>query len=202
MSTGFVPIFAAYVVFRFWYFDDWVPNTARAKEGPSLSSLVAPGKLGALLEAAGGDVGWLLLAGAGVVVWMLSRQKQLELRSLILLAYTGTAAGIYLLLPNDWMGEFRFATPFFVLAILDPGRHRLRRACVASPFSLAADVRRRRQCAGSRSSPGSLYRANGNVCQLSGRAARDVRLTAQGFNQLSERIGGGSHSLLTPDLGG
>ena len=29
-----------------------------------------------------------------------------------------------------------------------------------------------------------------------------VRLTAQGFNQLSERIGGGSHSLLTPDLGG
>jgi hypothetical protein len=115
-AIGFVPPFAGYIAFRLSYFADWAPNTMRAKYGVSASSVLAPGKLGSLLEAAAGDAGWLAAAGAvGIIVW-LARRQRLPRDTLMLAGCTGAAAAAFLILPNDWMGEFRFATPFFPLA--------------------------------------------------------------------------------------
>lgn len=111
----FVPVFGSYFAFRVLYFGDVVPNTYHAKQKPSPVDLLSPGKLFDLLESATGDFAWLVpffVVGALGLVFVRGR---LPLRLVVLGAYLGVATACYLVMPPDWMGEFRFATAFFPL---------------------------------------------------------------------------------------
>jgi hypothetical protein len=112
--AGFLPVFGGYLVFRFFYFGDWVPNTFHAKVKPAAASLVAPGKLLDLFEGAVGDVLFpvllLLAGGLALLAW----RRAVRPRTLVLGAHLAIAIAAYMLMPFDWMGEFRFATPFFL----------------------------------------------------------------------------------------
>lgn len=121
-------IFAgAYVWFRTTYFGDWLPNTYYAKPGSNASRVVDEGVFGTLRTLAdllsnsafpvGGGVALLVLAGFPLL--MLGRSRLLDVRSLAIIFFfivAGLAA--YEILPPDWMGEYRFATPLFPLLYL------------------------------------------------------------------------------------
>jgi hypothetical protein len=203
VATGFVPVFGAYLAFRLAWFGDWAPNTARAKQSPSLSSLIAPGKLGGLLDAAFGDAGWLVFAGMVAVIVLVVVRRRLEMRTVVLVAYTGVATALYQVLPNDWMSEFRFATPFFVLAFWTLAE--LLRVCGAHlpttrwlrPVALTTGAVVVAQALALFTVRTATFAACPTV------PLEEVRnLTSRGFNALAERLGRGPHSLLTPDLGG
>ena len=123
---GFGSVISAFVLFRWSYFGEFLPNPYYAKGGPSwrmLEDLIVfrdpmPAKLFGLTEALGGGLGWWLLGlvCAGTV-WCWLRRLLDPIHSLLGVLLAGSTLA-YLLLPGDWMGEYRYATPFFVFAYL------------------------------------------------------------------------------------
>ena len=136
MLAGFLPVFAGYLAFRFLYFGDWVPNTFHAKVKPAGASVLDPGKLLDLVEGAAGDFLFpavLLLAGGAA--WRAWRRR-LPGRTIVLGVHLAIAMAIYMVMPVDWMGEFRFATPFFLFFFWFGGEaasRRWRTRCRAPP---------------------------------------------------------------------
>lgn len=116
----------AYLAIRLAWFGAWVPNTFYAKGGPTLATLGNLAALDAgptnralaLLRAAFGTPGaWVGLAMLVALGYLLGRGK-LGRETLLLLGATLLSALPYLLLPLDWMPEYRFATPFFPLVLV------------------------------------------------------------------------------------
>jgi hypothetical protein len=201
-AGGFLPVFGGYLLFRFLYFGDWVPNTFHAKVKPAGSSLVDPGKLLDLVEAAAGDFFVpLLLAGAAGTLYVLWRGARG--RTIVLGAHLAMAIAIYMLMPLDWMGEYRFATPVFLfffwygaeltaaLAERLPAVPALRpvTAVIAVVFVLQAAtifLARSLRFAGDPTVPLTVA----------------SRFGGEGFNRLAAALPDRQASLLTPDLGG
>jgi hypothetical protein len=112
----------AFLAFRWWYFRDLLPNPYYAKGGPALRDVAALAGMSApmrekvlgLLEAVAGPARApalaALLAGTLVLAW----RRRLDRGHLVVGTFLGLSALAYLLLPGDWMKEYRFATPFFV----------------------------------------------------------------------------------------
>src|SRR5262245_16765007 len=116
VASTFLPLVAGYAAFRVLYFHDWVPNTYHAKDKPSLLALLDLGKLLDLVASLAGPLGFaalLLLVLAGLVVRPAPEARR---RQGVLLVYLAVATAVYLAMPEDWMGEYRFATAFFVFA--------------------------------------------------------------------------------------
>lgn len=111
----FAPVFGSYFAFRVFYFGDVVPNTYHAKQKPSPGDLLSPGKLFDLIESATGDFAWLVPFFVVGALGLVLVQRRLPLRLIVLGAYLAVATACYLVMPPDWMGEFRFATAFFPL---------------------------------------------------------------------------------------
>lgn len=115
-------ILGAYLVFRFMYFGDWLPNTYYAKGGPSLRDVAAlvalrprmVSKIQTLMTSVAGPFGNLVWLGLLVVTVHLISTQRFEQGYVILGSFLLLAASDYLLLPDDWMPEFRFATPFIL----------------------------------------------------------------------------------------
>ncbi|MFC5300275.1 hypothetical protein [Azospira restricta] len=117
----------AYLWFRTTYFGEWLPNTYYAKPGSNAYRIVEEGAFGILRTLAdllansafpvGSDVALLVLAGFPLL--MLGRSRLVEAKSLAIIFFF-IAAGLaaYEVLPRDWMGEYRFATPLFPLLYL------------------------------------------------------------------------------------
>jgi hypothetical protein len=204
-------IYGAFLLFRRGYFGDWVPNTFRAKGGPTLATLgdllLLRGEPAARLRDLGdsiaGPAGVLLLAALGLAAVYLAGRGRFGfgLQALFLPALAAAAA--YALLPRDWMGEHRFATPFYPLfyafaagvglALLElvPAPRR----ALATTLALAGAAGGTAALAASRS--------------LSFAAAPTVPFTevqetfGTAFNGFAERLGvGAGGSFLLPDLGG
>ena len=122
LGTCLLPLLV-YLAFRFQYFGAGFPNTYYAKGGVSAGKIwgiltLHPEviiKLEELFGAAGGVPlgGWLLLltGSLSAIVFLKYRNNRV-----LVVSGLGTliSMGIYLLLPYDWMPEFRFATPFFL----------------------------------------------------------------------------------------
>ena len=117
----FLPIIA-YILFRAAYFGDVYPNTYHAKGGPLLQDVVGVLLLtkpfidktydlfhGMFSERAGLV---LVLFLFGVAHLVLVRRKTSAV--VFLLPILVCSWAVYCLLPYDWMGEYRFGTPFFV----------------------------------------------------------------------------------------
>jgi hypothetical protein len=102
-----------YELFRWAYFGDLVPNTFHAKVQPFLLAF-APDRILDLARSAAGRTTPLvvaLLVGASV---LLLRRRDAGLKPVTLTLYLALATLVYWLMPPDWMGEYRFATAFFV----------------------------------------------------------------------------------------
>lgn len=123
---GFTVTFGTYFIFRILYFGDIYPNTYYVKGGAKITMSVTMSaltlqqpfliKLQILLQSLLGQTLWLLIPFI-VILWVLVvviKDKQ-WLRSVTVLYMCGLSCFTYLILINDWMGEFRLATAFFPL---------------------------------------------------------------------------------------
>lgn len=201
-AAGFLPVYGGYLLFRLAYFGAVVPNTYFAKQKPSLA-FATPGKFLDLIESATGDlmvpvIVWTAFA-AGTLVW----RRRLTLPTATLLAYLGIAIGGYLVMPSDWMGEFRFATPFYVLfywAQTELARDFAKALAPAPGVERAfrfATVAFALQAAFIFAGRSAAFAAYPTV------PLDEVRTFAgDGFNRLADALGIAGASVLTPDLGG
>ncbi len=123
-AFGFLIPFGTYMIFRRLYFHDWWPNTHYVKNGPDVSelwlllSLQKPylERLRELLSAVTGAELWLFVPLALIIIATACIKDNSNARKFLpLLTAFATAVAAYLLLPPDWMAEYRFATPVFPL---------------------------------------------------------------------------------------
>jgi hypothetical protein len=191
-------VFGSYLIFRRAYFGDWVPNTYHAKVRPWMMS-VDPDRLRELVESAVGRWMWPALAvmALAATAALLGRASR---RVAILAVYLGLASFAYLALPPDWMGEYRFATGFFIffywmlgeaLAWLWDSAHRYRRWLAAATALLIAGESATVHAARTEAFAGRPTVPFARIAEF-----------ADGYDQLSAALGPGPYSLLTPDLGG
>jgi hypothetical protein len=120
----FVAVVATYVSFRLAYFGEWLPNTYYAKPGSSIARVLGEGVSGNLLALSDLLAKSAFPQGHGLaIVVLLSYPILLVARSSInggrpiLIVFLFLLAGFlaYRILPPDWMGEYRFASPLFPL---------------------------------------------------------------------------------------
>ena len=196
-------LFGTYLTFRVAYYGDWVPNTYHAKDKPSLGSVLDLAKLRDLFEGVAGPLAAGLCLGLVAGAFFLRRRQQLRVRQGVLFVYLAVATVAYLVLPMDWMGEYRFATAFLVflywslgemlcaLQEVEPSPPGLRWVVAAFAALLLATT-----CLNygerSRNFAQAPVVPFGRVAAFSG----------TGYNRLAAILGTRDASLLTPDLGG
>ena len=120
-AAVFAAILGGFLLFRWSYFGDIYPNTYYAKGGPNakvyLDLVTLAPKMTAkafeLFESVAGPWHVLLLAALLAGTAFLVGRGRFAWQHGILLAFAWFGAVPYLLLPFDWMEEFRFATPLF-----------------------------------------------------------------------------------------
>jgi hypothetical protein len=119
-AAGFAAVFGGYLAFRILYFGDLVPNTFHAKGAPMRGILIAlltfePAireLIADLLRSVAGSAGVLLAVALAAGCAVLAIKRRFRWLHGALLAFLVVSALPFLLLPYDWMGEYRFATPF------------------------------------------------------------------------------------------
>ncbi|MFH1701800.1 MAG: hypothetical protein ABIB41_00025 [Nitrospirota bacterium] len=121
LAASLLPVFA-YTLFRVAYFGDFFPNTYHVKGGPSLRDMVrlvflTSEYLQTTYDLFYGIFSWLagplmILLLLGVFYLLFARRKTSTV--VFLLPIVVCTWAIYCLLPPDWMGEYRFATPFLL----------------------------------------------------------------------------------------
>jgi len=111
----FVLVFGTYIIFRYFYFKDIFPNTYYAK-GAGLSLYDWSEKVTNILISVG--ISKYLFIGFFIEFIYLGITKNIARPYFVLSITLLVAMLIYVLLPSDWMPEFRFATPFFLLFYL------------------------------------------------------------------------------------
>lgn len=120
---GLVLIFGGYLIFRWTYFGDLFPIPYYKKAGglsglAGLNALVA--KFNSLLLGFFGDK-YLAAVVVGlfvIAIAFLAWKKALKRELLVIGAFAAAGLVGYLLLPKDWMEEYRYATPVFIFAYL------------------------------------------------------------------------------------
>ncbi|UCE24239.1 MAG: hypothetical protein JSU74_13265 [Candidatus Zixiibacteriota bacterium] len=118
----FAVCYGASVIFRYYYFGEWMPNTYYAKGGPSFD-LLTPALtlqepfltmfLNLIVSMVGTKARFFVLGFIVVAstLW-LSKQKKWT-AYVLLLIFTFIPGFVFIIMPPDWMPEYRFATPFF-----------------------------------------------------------------------------------------
>jgi hypothetical protein len=204
--------FGSYLVFRRVYFGDWLPNTYYAKPGVSLQGLIdllymwglGGHQFSELARAIFPLLPLLFLLLVFATVFNLLRsqgvlaaREDLIICIMVLLSFAG-----FLILPNDWMGEFRFATvafPFTYLLCF-----RMARQAIAT----LPQIRSKRAFLiflGSGLLIGSVpFFAERSLAYADHPAASldTVARKARRFNELADVLSVKNASLLAPDLGG
>lgn len=120
-GLSFLITFGSYVVFRLAYFGYPLPNTYYAKSsGEGFASLLTLSrndmlKLDEFLTPTAGPVAPLVIIALGAaVVWLFVKGRMDTRLAPGVLGLT-LAFAAFVVLPGDFMGEFRFATPFMAL---------------------------------------------------------------------------------------
>jgi hypothetical protein len=124
--VAFIGVYGAFLAFRLAYFGELMPNTYTMKGGPKVEDVIElltlQPEMVSKLEKFMASVAsvWaapLLLLTTGLTMFVLATRGFTRLH-FALLMFGLCALSIYLLLPPDWMGEYRFATPFFLMFYL------------------------------------------------------------------------------------
>lgn len=200
-AGGLAVSLGPYVVFRRWYFGDWLPNTYYAKDKPSPASLLDMVKAADLLSSLFGSLAVLVAAALVFEVARLRHTARSRPRHAVLLVHLGLALASYLLLPKDWMGEYRFATGVLLFLCWWVVELAAERAQDMGPtarvviglllLALTAD-------SAARHAARSAVFAQEPVTPFSHVAG----FAGHGYNALAAALGPRSASLLAPDLGG
>ncbi len=111
-GAAFGLVAGGHLAFRWLYFGDLMPNTYYAKGGPETGGLLF--RVLDLLSGVGSRLGFGLALALVALSFWLAKRGSYSLSHRVLGLFTLWSALAYLLLPTDWMGEYRFATPFFV----------------------------------------------------------------------------------------
>jgi hypothetical protein len=203
VASTFLPLVLGYLAFRVLHFRDWVPNTYHAKDKPSLLSLLDTAKLLDLVLSLAGPLTLAAVVLVVAVPLVVRGAPEARHRRGVVLLYLGLATAIYMMMPVDWMGEYRFATAFFVFAYWYAGEvlagvaqsdrcgTRLR-VVIAVAASLLVAVTALRHGARSRAFALDPVVPFSRVAAFGGR----------GYNRLADIVGQPGASLLTPDMGG
>jgi hypothetical protein len=117
-------VLGGFLLFRVLYFGDLLPNTYYAKGGPSPGRVLAlvtlqPEIVGAglgLVRAVAGHANSLLVVAALAGTGFLAGRRRLSRGHAALAAFMLCGVAAYLLLPPDWMTEYRFGTPFLLFS--------------------------------------------------------------------------------------
>lgn len=197
-SAAFGLVTGSHLVFRWLYFGELLPNTYYAKGGPETGGLLL--RAFELLSSVGSRLGFgLALALVALSFWLANRGKLTD-RHRVLGLFVLLSGLVYLLLPSDWMGEHRFATPFFVffyaytvaifaVALEDPSIPRPMTP-VLLPIALIAQV--------------SLFapRSSAFAVQPTVPFTYVAERFAAKFDEYATRLGVEDGSVMLPDVGG
>lgn len=118
-SVAFAVPYGLYLAYRWATFGAWLPTTAVAKS-QGLPTPAGFAKVGDLVDYAG----WLavlvgaVLVGAGLARGAVARDPATRRALLLLLVPLGLAVAAFGVLVPDWMIQYRFATPVWVLGAL------------------------------------------------------------------------------------
>ncbi len=118
--------YGAFILFRLAYFGAPLPNTYYVKGGPKVDDLLnlltlqasMLNRIQRLLRSILGlmiDLLPLILVGGTLYLVIVRNWSS---RAWAIVVYMLCSLSVYLLLPPDWMGEYRFATVFFLLFYL------------------------------------------------------------------------------------
>jgi len=118
---SFSCLFLSFIVFRWLYFGDLLPNTYYAKGGTSFAYQNSPQFLSVVLKkpwelfnsAVPGTGAILMLALLAAGIYM-AWEKILAKNQLALYILMLFSLAVFIILPADWMGEYRFATAFLI----------------------------------------------------------------------------------------
>jgi hypothetical protein len=198
--------------FRYLYFGDLLPNTHLAKGGPTLKELIAlikldpdyVHKLMALMGSIAGRFDDALIVLVMIGTCYLVFRRKLESSHVVLGLFLTVSLLCYLLLPTDWMPEYRFATPVFLFFF--PFVTILARSCIAR-LDLAPAAR------SGLAFVLALGFAFGLVHVSHGRSERFSRNPTVPFSEVAQRFGVRFNdyarrlaiengSILLPDIGG
>jgi hypothetical protein len=141
------------------YFGTLTPNTFVVKGGPHADDALSLVSLGAssmsrlheLYGSVASPLNGVFLLATPLAIVALLRGSSVRRAHLLVLGATSISAAVYVLMPDDWMPEFRFATVFMVfvhdaaglaaadlLDRADDRRSRLRRAALAGVLAVLA----------------------------------------------------------------
>jgi hypothetical protein len=123
---SFLIIYGSYIAFRLIYFNDIFPNTYYAKGGPNIIDTLSIltfqppvlAKYSELINSVAGIIGNLATLSIFFLIYSLVKDNLLDLKYICFLIILYISLLNYLLLPPDWMGEYRFATPFIAFFYL------------------------------------------------------------------------------------
>lgn len=211
-GLAFLAGYGPYVVFRLLYFGDLVPNTYHAKGGPTgamirSTLLLYPDTLARLRDLVASVVGWQLaglaiLGAVGACGVVLARSPR-PVDAFALMLFTGIAVSVFLLLPPDYMREFRFATAFYpfvyslgLMCVLHVSR--LAFPAPAARVALAAAI----VGAGVGTLGQAAHRSPHFASAPTVPFAQVASTIGIGYNHAAEALGVTAGSLLAPDLGG
>lgn len=202
----------AFLAFRLSCFHDFVPNTYHAKAGPGLRTIISSAflpvqvqqKLADFFSGVGGRLGGLLFFGLLAVTVNQISVRRFRPEHWTLLVFVAIAAAAYVLLPQDWMEEFRFASPLLILIYIYT-------AVMARLFITGTSLNGARKTA--LAAVLTLLLTASSVETFSKRTAAfaaepptpfDVvaRVCGFRFNNYADALGIQNGSLLTPDIGG
>lgn len=208
---AFSATFGIFLLFRLFYFGELLPNTYYAKDGPDAATILSVIALKAvmvtkfltLMRSVVGDWGALFSLGLVIATTLGIRAQIVTWEMSALLVALVCSILVYLLLPEDWMAEYRFGTPFVIWFNL------------YSVFLVSQFVRRWRWSAGRRALATAL------VCLVIGATVihmfpRSLAFSAhpvldfrwvvdrygKRFNAYADVLGLDEASVLLPDLGG
>jgi hypothetical protein len=211
-TSLFTVAYIGLLAFRWWYFHDLLPNTYYAKGGPDISSireliLLRPATFEKILQlvasVTGASLAGLTLVALIVGIACLAALRVAPGRSgFPLILFVAIGVSIYVVLPPDYMGEYRFATPPLLLlpALLTTSLFRV------SKVSLSPSRRRIIVAIGL----ALLLLASGRQAMVRTPAfaanpavpfARVAQHYAYRFNHYADLLGLANASLLAPDLG-
>lgn len=202
MAATAAAVAGPYLLFRRLYYGDWLPNSYYAKVQDELLERDPLRVLAPLADATGVLAPWLAAASAAALLRAALRRSPEDRPLCVLAAHLAAAAFVYVWLPPDWMGEHRFATPFFLYlywlighslgTLIDAragglGRRFLAPAALLLLLAETTRVHADRSLAFSRAPTVPFAR---------------IAEFARGYEALAAQLPAGRASLLLPDLGG
>lgn len=113
----FLILFGGFLCFRYFYFGDFLPNTYYVKYGPAYTEGSFLNKIEYLTYALGGR--WaryliILICLAIPFSWKYAGDQKTILKIFLIFFLLGILN--FFILPSDWMGELRFASPFIIFS--------------------------------------------------------------------------------------